>query len=126
MVRAQFTFPRGFLWGTATAAHQVEGGAAASDWKAWESEPGRVLSAHTSARACEWLQGRYIEDFDRAVADGHNALRLSLEWARIEPEPGRWDVTALEFYRAQLLALRARNITPMVTLCHFTHPLWFM
>ena len=126
MIRAQFTFPRGFLWGTASAAHQVEGGDALSDWKAWEAEPGRVLGAHTSARACEWLQGRYIEDFDRAAADGHNAQRLSVEWARIEPEPGRWDAAALQFYRAQLLALRARNITPMVTLCHFTQPLWFM
>lgn len=56
---------------------------------------------------------------------GLNALRLSLEWSRIEPRPGEWDDRALERYRAMLRALRERNIAPMVTLHHFTNPLWF-
>ncbi|GAB4572608.1 MAG: glycoside hydrolase family 1 protein [Anaerolineae bacterium] len=117
-------FPPGFLWGTATAAHQVEGGNH-NNWSAWEAlGGGRIYQDQVSGAACEWWAGRAEEDFDRAASLHNNALRLSIEWSRVEPEPGRWDTSALDRYRAMIEALHARGLQPMVTLYHFTHPLW--
>ncbi len=117
-------FPEGFLWGAATAAHQVEGQPADSDWWAWEQIPGKTRDSATAERACEWWAGRYVEDLDLAKAMGHNALRLSVDWARIEPREGQWDQTAIARYREILGALRQRGIEPMVTLFHFVSPSW--
>jgi len=116
-------FPEGFLWGTATASHQVEGGNSNNDWWAWEQIPGKISDGTTSGMAADWWQ-RAEEDFDRAAELGNNALRLSVEWSRIEPRQGEWDENALARYRAMLLALHDRGIDPMVTLHHFTTPLW--
>ncbi len=116
------TFPDHFLWGTATAAHQVEGGNFNNDWWAWE-QAGHIVDGGSSRIACDWWQ-RAEEDFDRAAALGQNAHRLSVEWSRIEPAHGRWDDAAMARYRQMLIALRERGITPMVTLHHFTTPLW--
>ena len=116
-------FPEGFLWGTAAAAHQVEGGDEASDWLAWEQSPGHIRDGSTSAVACDHWH-RYEADFDLAAALGTNAHRLSVEWARVEPREGQWDGAAIAHYRAVLQALRARGITPMVTLHHFVNPAW--
>jgi beta-glucosidase len=124
MIDAAIHFPKGFRWGTATAAHQVEGENTRNDWWAWEQEPGRILRGDKSGKACDWWGGRWKEDLDRAAQAGQNAHRLSVEWSRIEPEPGRWDETALEFYRELLAGMRARGIEPMVTLHHFSNPLW--
>ncbi len=120
-----YRFPTGFLWGTATSAHQVEGNNTQNNWWAWEQEPGRILQGHRSGRACDWWAGRWREDFDRAAEAGQNAHRLSVEWSRIQPAPDRWDEGALEVYREMLQGLRARHMVPMVTLHHFTDPLWF-
>lgn len=117
-------FPPGFLWGTATAAHQVEGEPAPSDWWAWEQVPGHVKDGTNAGRACEWWSGRYVEDFDLAKAMGQNTLRLSVDWSRIEPREGEWDGEAIARYRQMLIALRERGIEPMVTLFHFVSPLW--
>src|SRR5512141_896401 len=92
-------FPRGFLWGTATAAHQVEGNNSNNTWWAWEKEAGRIFEGHTSGLACDWWGGRWREDFDRAKEGGQNAHRLSLEWSRVQPAPDRWDEDALDRYR---------------------------
>jgi beta-glucosidase len=121
MPSGSFHFPKGFLWGTATASHQVEGGNTNNNWFKWEQE-GRT--AHKSGLACDWWGGRWKEDFDRAAESGQTAHRLSVEWSRIQPSPDRWDEEALERYRTMLRGLRDRNITPMVTLHHFTDPLW--
>lgn len=117
-------FPEGFLWGSATAAHQVEGQPAESDWWTWERIPGKTRDGNTAERACEWWTGRYVEDLDQARSMGHNALRLSVDWARIEPREDQWDQSAIDRYRELLLALRDRGIEPMVTLFHFVSPLW--
>jgi len=117
-------FPEGFLWGTATASYQVEGDNANCDWWEWESQPGRIRGGDRSGKACDWWGGRWAEDLDRAAQAGQNAHRLSVEWSRIEPEPDRWDESALAFYREILLGARARGLTPFVTLHHFTNPLW--
>ena len=121
MPTAAFHFPRGFLWGTATAAHQVEGNNANNNWWKWEQDG---HTAHKSGLACDWWGGRWKEDFDRAAEASQNAHRLSVEWSRIQPTPDRWDEDALERYRAMLRGLRDRNMTVMVTLHHFTDPLW--
>jgi len=116
-------FPENFLWGTATAAHQVEGGNRGNDWWAWEQVPGHIKNADTSDRACEQY-GRYASDFDLLRSLNQNAHRLSVEWSRIEPAPGEFSRTALAHYRDVLQALRDRGMEPMVTLHHFTNPAW--
>jgi beta-glucosidase len=124
MAQATFHFPRGFLWGTATAAHQVEGNNTNNDWWAWEQQSGHIVQGHKSGLADDWWGGRWREDFDRAAEGGQNAHRLSVEWSRIQPTPEHWDESALDHYREIVRGLLDRNMTPMVTLHHFTSPLW--
>ncbi|MCS7011161.1 MAG: glycoside hydrolase family 1 protein [Anaerolineales bacterium] len=121
MPSASFHFPKGFLWGCATAAHQVEGNNTNNNWYRWEQEG---HTKHTSGLACDWWGGRWKEDFNRAAEAGQNAHRLSVEWSRIQPAPDRWDEDALERYRAMLRGLHERGMTPLVSLHHFTDPLW--
>lgn len=116
-------FPDGFLWGTATAAYQVEGGNDRSDWWEWERVPGRVHDGSVSGDACDHYH-RYEQDFELAAAMGNNAHRLSVEWARLEPKPGVWDDAEFAHYRAVLEALRRRGMKVMLTLWHFTLPKW--
>lgn len=123
-ISALMQFPRNFLWGCATASHQVEG-QTTNDWWRWAQQPGRIHNNATAARACEWWAGRYTEDFDRAASMHNNAQRISIEWSRIEPEPDQWDEYAIGRYRDMLQALHDRGMKPMVTLHHFTNPLWF-
>lgn len=123
MPEATFHFPTDFRWGVATAAYQVEGDNTDSDWWAWEQEEGHVEKGHMSGPACNWWEDAEA-DFDRAAALGVNTLRLSVEWSRIEPHPGAFDDTALARYGQMLQGLRERDIEPMVTLHHFTNPLW--
>lgn len=115
-------FPQGFLWGAATAAHQVEGGLE-NDWKAFEATPGNVKQGDTSAVGVGHYQ-RFDEDFALAQDMGHNAHRLSLEWSRLEPTRGRWDWAAVQHYHAVFGAMRRRGLRPLVTLHHFTNPAW--
>ncbi len=124
MARATYNFPAGFLWGSATAAHQVEGNNTNNDWWALEQEPGRILNGDKSGKACDWWGGRWREDMDRAQDTWQNAHRFSVEWSRIQPEIDRWDETALDRYRDMLIGMRERNITPMITLHHFSTPIW--
>ncbi len=124
MAQAIFHFPRGFLWGTATSSHQVEGNNFNNNWWAWEQEAGRIHNGDKSGAACDWWGGRWREDFDRAAEGGQNAHRFSIEWSRIQPVPDKWDETALDRYRDMARGLYERNMTPLVTLHHFTDPLW--
>jgi beta-glucosidase len=116
-------FPEGFLWGTATAAHQVEGGNHANDWWGWEQAPGHIKNGDRSDPACDHYRS-YQTDFDLLRSLHQNAHRLSVEWSRIEPAPGQFSETALAHYRDVLQALRDRGMEPMVTLHHFTNPAW--
>ena len=113
-------FPEGFFWGAATASYQVEGGIENTDW-AKAAREGRVPEC---GRACDHYN-RYEADFDIAKSLGHNAHRFSVEWARIEPEEGKFNEEEIAHYRKVLEALRARGMTPFITLWHFTQPLWF-
>ncbi len=113
-------FPRDFLWGAATSSYQVEGNNSNADWWLWEKETGKV----SSGQACRHYE-LFQQDFDLAKSLDHNAHRLSIEWSRIEPEEGKFSQKELEHYLDVILALRARNIEPIVTLHHFTNPAWF-
>ncbi len=116
-------FPEGFLWGTASSSHQCEGGNTNNQWYRWEQQ-GRILTGESSGIANNWWVAAE-RDFELAEQMENNVLRLSLEWSRIEPAEGHWDSAAIDRYRAMLSDLRRRHMTPVVTLHHFTDPLWF-
>lgn len=124
MPDAIYTFPRGFLWGTATASHQVEGNNN-NNWTKWENTPGRIVEDQKSGLACDWWGGRWKEDFERAFQAGQNAHRFSLEWSRIQPTADTWDDDALNQYVEMACWLVDHHMTPLVTLHHFSDPLWF-
>ncbi len=120
---ATFHFPTNFKWGVATAAHQVEGENIHNDWWVWEQGDGHIENGHTSGLACDWWNNAEA-DLDRAAEMGLNALRLSVEWSRIEPRPGVFDDAAMERYVEIVRGLRNRDIEPMITLHHFSNPRW--
>ena len=134
-------------WGASTAAHQVEGGNH-NQWSVWELENATELANNAQekyghlkawddieAQATKpenYISGRavdhyhkYEEDFDILKSLNMNALRFSIEWSRIEPEMGQWDEKEIAHYRHYLKSLKERNITPFVTLWHWTMPVWF-
>lgn len=119
--------PLGFLFGTATSAHQIEGGQN-NDWTDWEAgsyPDGRphIRNGDTSQIAAgSWTHWR--DDLTAMQHLGANAYRLGVEWSRLEPTEGQWDQTAEANYRAQFEALRAAGITPVVTIHHYTFPKW--
>lgn len=121
-----YKFPKNFLWGTATSAHQTEGNNSNSDWWRWE----QAKSGHqkhpldTSGIACDSYH-RYEEDFDLCNDLNNNAVRISVEWARLEPKEGVFDEEEFEHYEKVLRAAKKRGFKTFVTLHHFTNPLWF-
>lgn len=145
--RTDTPFPKGFLWGASTSAHQVEGGTH-SQWDVWER-----ANAHKLPRTAKYLLGnlknwqelqgraaipetyicgdavdhynRYEDDFKIIKKLNMDAFRFSIEWSRIEPESGKWDMKAIEHYRSYIRKLKSMGITPFVTLWHFTLPEWF-
>ena len=117
-------FPKGFFIGAATAAHQVEGNNIHSDYWAQELLP-HTSFVEPSGVACDHYN-RYEEDI-RLLADaGLNAYRFSVEWARIEPEEGQFDENEIEHYRKVVACCRANGVEPIVTLMHFTSPVWLI
>jgi beta-glucosidase len=111
-----------FLWGAATSAHQVEGGNTGNDWHDWETRPG-TNCAEPSGDACDHVN-RYADDIALLAGLGLNTYRFSIEWSRIEPEPGRFSQRWLDHYRAMLEACRAHGLLPVLTFHHFTNPRW--
>jgi beta-glucosidase len=114
-------FPEGFLWGAATSAHQVEGNNINSDW--WEWEKKHQPEDKWSGLADDQYN-LYEQDFEMIKALGHNTHRLGIEWARIEPEDGLFNQEAIDHYVDVLKSLKTKNISVMLTLHHFTNPLW--
>lgn len=131
-MKMKIEFPRNFLWGTGTAAHQFEGGNR-NQWSEWEESPDRIshLMAmgldpkdYISGRACDHYN-RFETDFDLAKGLSNNAHRFSIEWSRVEPKENIIDVKQIEHYRRVIKALKARGMEPFVTLWHWTVPIWF-
>lgn len=140
-------FPKRFLWGASTAAHQVEGGNH-NQWTVWELENAKAKAAQApfhygdyptweqvKSQAIDpnnYVSGKladhyhhYREDFDFLDKMNMNAYRFSIEWSRIEPTEGAWDAEAIAHYKDYLAELHRRDIEPVVTLFHFTLPVWF-
>jgi beta-glucosidase len=115
-------FPEGFLWGTATAAHQVEGGNWNNDWWEWEHALESPCQ-EPSGDACDHWH-RYPEDIRLCADLGFGAYRFSLEWSRIEPEEGEFSRSALEHYRRMCATCHEHGLEPIVTFHHFTTPRW--
>jgi beta-glucosidase len=120
-------FPAGFVWGTATAAYQIEGavdedGRGPSIWDTFATVPGAIANGDTGAVACDHYH-RYAEDVDLMAGLGVNAYRFSIAWPRIQPDgTGPANPKGLDFYRRLLERLRERGITPWVTLYHWDLP----
>jgi beta-glucosidase len=115
--------PSGFLFGSATAGHQIEGGNVNADLWPKEWAAGSMFT-EPSGDACDSYH-RYGEDIALLAAAGLNAYRFSVEWSRIEPELGWYSRAALDHYKRMLETCHAHGVTPMVTLHHFTAPRWF-
>src|SRR5207245_1613206 len=111
-----------FVWGTATSAHQVEGGNWNNDWWMWEHDPASPCQ-EPSGDACDHWH-RWPEDVRLLAELGFNAYRFSLEWSRIEPEEGEFSAAALNHYRRVCAYCRDHGLTPIVTFHHFTTPRW--
>jgi len=140
-------FPKRFLWGVSTSAHQVEGGNH-NQWSAWELENAKANAAQGKAQyhdlevfddiraevtsSDNYIAGAAANHYDRFEADFDlikkmqlNAFRFSVEWSRIEPNEGAWNAQAIEHYKQYVAALKKRDIEPMMTLFHFSLPQWF-
>jgi beta-glucosidase len=117
------TFPDSFLWGAATAGHQVEGGNINNDHWVLEHTPGSPWMGGPSGDACDHYH-RYPEDIALLADLGLNTYRFSLEWSRIEPEEGEFSRAALAHYRRVLETCHEHGVTPFVTLVHLTGPRW--
>jgi len=140
-------FPKRFLWGAATSAHQVEGNTH-NNWTVWELENAKSLAhaaPHKMGDLPVWDEvkeeasrpenyvstdavdhyNRYELDFDIAKKLNFNCFRFSIEWSRIEPQEGVWDAHEIQHYREYIAALKKRGLEPVVTLFHWTMPTWF-
>jgi len=115
------TFPEGFLWGSATAGHQIEGDNIHS--QRWASEQAGHCEK-PSGKACNHYE-LYREDTALLKKLGHQAYRMSLEWSRLEPVEGSFNQKALDHYLDELRLLKETGLQVFLTLHHFTHPLWF-
>ena len=140
-------FPKRFFWGASTSSHQVEGNTH-NNWSVWELENAKSLAQaapykmshlpmwavfkddatdpanYVSGRATDHYH-RYELDFDIAEKLNFNAFRFSIEWSRIEPQEGQWDMTEIQHYREYIAALKKRGMEPFMTLYHWTVPTWF-
>jgi len=119
-------FPAGFLWGASISAHQTEGNNINSDWWKWEQnkKDSEEFPRDASNEACDFYN-RYEKDFKIAVDHNLNAIRLSIEWARIEPTHGTFSNEAITHYQELLKNAQSKGLKTFVTLHHFTNPQWF-
>ena len=115
--------PDGLLLGCATAAHQVEGGLV-NDWSAWTGDHPEAIADLSDATLAIDHYRRYREDLEQLASMHETAHRFSVEWARVEPEPGRFDNAALAHYADVVRTCRRLGMEPIVTLHHFTLPRW--
>src|SRR5699024_9291041 len=118
-----FQLPEDFLFGTATASLQIEGGDRNNNWYRFCEQQKTKDGAHCIEAADHW--NRFKEDIDLMTQLHQDTYRMSLEWARIEPDLGCFDENALTHYRKIISTLLDKGIRPLVTLHHFSNPIWF-
>jgi len=126
-----FKFPEGFLWGTSTSAYQIEGGID-NDWSEWEKSEKRINSLKKQGKNPEdFISGRasdsyhlYRTDFALAKSLNNNAIRFGIEWARLQPKKGEWDLKAVEHYRNVFREAKKNGFDIVLTLWHWTSPQW--
>ncbi len=119
----KFSLKKGLLLGTATAATQIEGGDENNNWARFAKE-GKVYDKTSPTRACDHYN-RFREDIDLMADIGIEIYRFGIEWSRIEPVQGAFDPEVLSHYREEIEYMISKGIRPMLTLHHFTNPLWF-
>lgn len=119
----KFKLKEGLLLGAATAATQIEGGDENNNWARFAAE-GKIYDGTSPTRACDHYN-RFREDIDLMAEMGLEIYRFGIEWSRIEPREGEFDEAALAHYREEIEYMLSRGIRPMLTLHHFTNPLWF-
>ena len=124
MAEVTMYFPKGFKWGCATSPYQTEGDNTNSDWWAWEQGEGNIADGQKSGKACDWWGDGFLADLDWMARLNNDTHRMGVEWSRIEPSDGRFDDAAIDRYRSMLQSLRERGVEPMVTLHHFSNPIW--
>lgn len=118
-----FKLPSSLLLGSATASVQIEGGDTFNNWYRF-CEQGRTKDgSHCIVADDHW--NRYEEDIQLMKELNHKIYRMSIEWSRIEPEKGKFSDEPLSHYRMEIESLLNNNIQPLVTLHHFSHPIWF-
>lgn len=118
-----FRLPESLLLGSATASVQIEGGDTFNNWYRF-CEQGRVKDGtHCIVADDHW--NRYEEDIAWMKQMNHKIYRMSIEWSRIEPERGKFLAEPLEHYRNEIQLMLENGIQPLVTLHHFSHPIWF-
>ena len=145
--RPELKFPKNFLWGASTSAHQVEGGLH-NQWTVWELENAKSLAAQApyhyddlenwddikqaAKTPANYVSGKAADHYELFEQDialvrklNMNAFRLSVEWSRIQPQSEAWNAEAVEHYKAVLATCKKYGIEPIVTLFHFTLPVWF-
>lgn len=110
-------------FGVATASAQIEGGAVGSNWNHY-SDAGKIRD-HSNIRRATDHWNRYEEDIELLDELGIRYYRMSVEWARIEPQEGQWNPEAIAHYRREIQLMRDRGIEVLLTLYHFSHPQWF-
>lgn len=123
MTSTHYEFPSEFIWGAATAGHQVEGNNVASDWWAREHSPRTDVQEPSGDAADSY--NRFREDIRLLAQSGLKMYRFGIEWSRIEPAEGLFSKAQLLHYREMIDACHEYNVEPMVTIYHFTMPLWF-
>lgn len=122
--RSMKKFDKGFLLGASTAAHQVEGNNTHSDF--WAMEQMEYSSFDEPSLDAVDHYHHFKEDIDLMAGAGLNAYRFSIEWARIEPEHGKFDESEIAHYREVLEYCREKGIEPVVTMHHFSSPKWLI
>lgn len=117
-----FRLPDDLLMGSATASLQIEGGDTQNSWYQFCEEEKIKDGSHCIIAADHW--NRYEEDIAIMKQMHHDTYRMSIEWSRIEPAEGQYNQEALDHYRAEITMLLNAGIKPLVTLHHFSNPLW--
>ena len=121
---SRFDFPANFIWGTATAAHQVEGNNTNNDMWLMEHVE-KSMFQEPSLDACDHYH-RYPEDIALLAKLGFNSYRFSIEWARVEPAEGHFSAAAIGHYRRMLQCCHSHGLRPFVTFHHFSSPQWLL